>query len=643
MEHDTSLQAALAVSIALAAGMIAQSLAQHLRVPGIVLLLGVGVLLGPDVAGLVRPTALGPALPVLVGFAVAVILFEGGMNLSLQSLRSQARVIQRLITIGALVTAIGGTLVARLVMGWDWGLAILFGSLVVVTGPTVITPLLRQIRVTHKVETVLMAEGVLIDAVGAVLAVVTLEVVLSFSAESVADGFLGVLTRLGLGMGFGLIAGLAIAVMLRFKKVVPDGFENVLTLSIVLAVFQISNALLPESGIMTVTVAGMVVGNFRTRVLRDLMEFKEQLTLMFIGLLFVLLAADVRVDDVLGLGWAGVAAVAALMFLVRPINIWVSTAGSDLSGREKAFLSWLAPRGVVAAAVASLFAQTLATAGNPGGSDLRALVFMVIAGTVVVQGLSGGFVARLLGVHRGEQRGFVILGANEIGRLLARLLVERGIDVTLVDNNPSAVRAAEESGLQVIYGNIIETRTQERAGMDDRQGGIAATSNEEVNLIFANTAARDYGQKEIYIALRQTQISVHMELVEESGAEVLFGRQRDIELWMVRLRRSLTVIECWTFGEGAERTEGDEADAASDAGPFDFPEHLLLPLIVTRSGKAHPVGHQRPFKRGDNVQFLVVTEKRDDATAWLGRHGWSKTSDDAPDLAPEAARQEQAT
>jgi NhaP-type Na+/H+ or K+/H+ antiporter len=289
------MDAALTISLALAAGMVAQSLARHLRVPGIVLLLIAGVSLGPDGFGVVDPEALGSALQILVGFAVAVILFEGGMNLGLKRLRREAGVIRRLITVGALVTAVGGTLLARFVLEWDWRLAVLFGSLVVVTGPTVITPLLRRFKVTRKVETVLEAEGVLIDAVGAVLAVVTLEVVLSFSTESLAEGAVQLVSRLGFGFVLGCVAGLVIALLLRYKKVVPEGFENVLTLSLVLALFQISNAIMPESGIMTVTAAGIVVGNIRTRALRDLMEFKEQLTLMFIGLLFVLLTAFVRV------------------------------------------------------------------------------------------------------------------------------------------------------------------------------------------------------------------------------------------------------------------------------------------------------------------------------------------------------------
>jgi len=629
VEHGSSVDAALAVSIALAAGMVAQSLARHLRVPGIVLLLIAGVSLGPDGFDIVDPDSLGPALQILVGFAVAVILFEGGMNLGLKRLRRQAGVIRRLITVGALTTAVGGTLLAHFVLGWDWRLSVLFGSLVVVTGPTVITPLLRRFKVTHKVETVLEAEGVLIDAVGAVLAVVTLEVVLSFSTESLAEGAVQLVSRLGFGLVVGCLAGLIIALLLRYKKVVPEGFENVLTLSLVLALFQISNAIMPESGIMTVTAAGIVVGNIRTRALRDLMEFKEQLTLMFIGLLFVLLAAGVRVQDVLDLGWPGLMTVVGLMFLVRPVNVWVSTLGSDLNGREKAFIAWLAPRGVVAAAVASMFAASLDAAGIPGGKELLALVFLVIAVTVNLQGSTGGFVAAWLGLTRGRNRGYAILGANELGRALGRLLAEAGTEVVFIDNNPTAVRTVEQEGFKVVFGNVHEERTLARAALDERRGCIAVTPNEEVNLLFAGLAAEEFKLETIYVALRQTQSSITPETVTERGAEVLFGKPRDLDLWIVRLRRDLATPERWKL----ERKPRDEDKMSS----LEFTRQLVLPLLQHRGKKVQPIGQGSPPREGDEIDFVLFTEQLEKARSELHERGWRPVKDPEPEQVAEEA------
>ncbi|HEX2223020.1 MAG TPA: cation:proton antiporter, partial [Thermoanaerobaculia bacterium] len=321
---------ALTIALALAAGMIAQVLARHLRIPGIVLLLASGVLLGPDGLGVVRPGTLGHSLHDLVGFAVAVILFDGGMNLNLGRLRREARSIRQLVTAGAVVTAAGGALAARWILGWDWTLAVLFGTLVIVTGPTVITPLLRRIKVKERVATVLEAEGVLGDAVGAIIAVVTLEVVLSPAGPSLATGAWDLASRLGFGALLGAVAGLVLAALLRFQRLIPDGLESVFTLAAVVALFQGSNALMAESGILSVIMAGLVVGNARAHVVNELREFKEQLTILLVGLLFVLLAADIRLAEVYALGWPGLFTVLALMLLVRPANVLVGTFGSEL-------------------------------------------------------------------------------------------------------------------------------------------------------------------------------------------------------------------------------------------------------------------------------------------------------------------------
>ena len=305
MHSGTWNDPALIIAFALAAGMIAQTVARHLRVPGIVLLLATGVILGPDVLNVVRPGVLGESLFDLVGFAVAVILFEGGMNLHLGRLRREARSIRQLVTLGALVTAGGGALAARWILAWNWTTCILFGTLVMVTGPTVITPLLRRIKVKARVATVLEAEGVLVDAIGAIVAVVALEIAIGPPGRSVAFGAWDVASRLAIGAAIGAAGGLVIAALLRFEKAIPEGLESVLTLALVLLLYQGSDAIMPETGIVAAVAAGLVVGNTRAHVVAELLAFKEQLSVMLIGLLFVLLAAGVRVAEVAALGWPG--------------------------------------------------------------------------------------------------------------------------------------------------------------------------------------------------------------------------------------------------------------------------------------------------------------------------------------------------
>jgi NhaP-type Na+/H+ or K+/H+ antiporter len=398
MSPETHSDPALTVAIALAVGMVAQVVARHLRIPGIVLLLALGALLGPDGAGLVEPQSLAGGLHLLVGFAVAIVLFEGGLSLRLSLLRHQARSIRRLVTWGALITAAGGAVAAHYILDWEWPLSILFGTLVIVTGPTVISPLVRRLRLRHKVATVLEAEGIFGDAIGALVAVVTLEVILAPGGTSWTHGAWELLVRLGVGGLLGAFVGLLLAALLRYDFLIPTGLENVLSLATVLLLYQGSNWILPESGVVAVIAAGITVGNLESRQVEELREFKEQLTVLMLGMLFILLAADVGLSDIYALGWPGLLTVAALIFIIRPLNVLASTAGSDLNVRERIFIAWLAPRGIVAAAIASLFAQSLANAGIEGGQELRAMVFLVIAVTVTFLGLSSIPLSKALGL-----------------------------------------------------------------------------------------------------------------------------------------------------------------------------------------------------------------------------------------------------
>ena len=616
MEHARFDDPALQVALAMAAGVIAQSLARHLRVPGIVLLLGTGVLLGPDVLDIVRPRLLGETMHTLVGFAVAVILFEGGMHLNFRSLQRQARSIRQLVTVGALVTLFGGTMAAHLILGWGWVPSFLFGSLVIVTGPTVVTPLLRRIKLQRQVATVLEAEGVLVDAIGAIFAAVALQVVASpSSTQVVALAVWDLIARLAFGAFFGFGSGFAIALLLRRPRLVPDGLENVFTLSILFALFQISNAISAESGIVTVTAAGLAVGNVRTRALPDLMEFKEQLTLMLIGMLFVLLAADVRVQEVRSLGAPGLWTVLALMFLVRPLNVFVGTLGSDLKPREKLFMCWLAPRGIVAAAGASLFADTLTRAGFGIGHELRAMVFLVIAITVLVQGLTGGWVAHLLKLRRASNNGFVIVGANHLARALARVLRDAGQEVVMLESNPGACGEAQREGFRVLFGVGLNESILARAELDSRAGCIALTPNEAVNMLFARTALEDFKVPNVWVALRRGHSAVNADMVRQLGARVLFGEPRFIDLWTLRLERGLARVERWK--RSAENESDDE-----EIRDMRNKHKTILPLAVVRGRRILPIDATTTFKKDDELYVVLFEERRPIGVEWLDSKGW---------------------
>jgi NhaP-type Na+/H+ or K+/H+ antiporter len=606
---------ALVAALAMFVGVFAQVVARHVNVPGIVLLLIAGVVLGPDVSNVIRPQALGRGLEGIVGFAVAIILFEGGLNLNWRILRTQQKPIQRLVLVGGIITAVGGAFFAHVCLAWEWRKAFLFGTLVIVTGPTVITPLLRRIHARHSVETILEAEGIFIDAVGATIAVVALEVLLAPAGQRLGTAVFGILVRFGVGTLVGLLGGGAFSLLMRFRSALPEGLANVAALASAVVIFQLSNAITPESGITAAILAGMVVGHTQSYELGELREFKEQLTVLLVATLFVLLAADVRLREIRELGWPGVLTVLALILVVRPINVFSSTFRTDLGLREKLFLSWLAPRGIVAAAVSSLFAERMADAGLEGGAEIRALVFLVIAMTVLVQGMSAGWVASALGVRLPSEVGFVILGAHEAARCLGAVLAASGEEIVFIDTNADAARAAEEAGFKVVFGDGLDERALIKARVQTRRGCISATPNESVNFLFAKKVHERARGIATYVAIERKEAGVSSSMVKQNRSRLLFAGAHELSQWGTAKKRF--TAEAWTA----------LFDAPADTPSFDdLPLGTALPLAFTRAGLASPV--ERPYhaKRGDVVHLAIATEQTNEAEAWLSQNGWEKES-----------------
>jgi len=603
----------LTLSFAVLIGLLAQAIGRHAKVPGIVLLLIAGVGLGPDGANLIRPATLGSGLGGIVGFAVALILFEGALGLQFSVLRAQAKPIRRLVTVGALITAVLAAVTAKLVMAWDWRISILFGTLVIVTGPTVVTPLVRRLRLSGRLTTILIAEGIFIDAIGATIAVVALEIALAHTGSDVAAGALSIIWRFGVGALVGVGGGGFLVLLLRTSRLVPHGLENVLALAVAFVTFHVSSALVSESGITAAIVAGLIVGNAGIRLHGAVAEFSEQLTVLFVATLFVLLAADVRMPDVMALGWPGIGVVVILMFVVRPVNVFASTAGTDLSLREKLYLSWVAPRGIVAAAVASLFAIELAHEHVPGGVEMRALVFVVIATTVTLQGLTAALVGQLLGVRQPSRSGYIILSANTLARLLGRVLLDGGESVTMIERAEDVCDRARAAGFTVVHGDGVEASTLEAAGIDGAAHVIGMTTNEHVNLLFARTVAEEYRGAELYLLLEKTDTGVTPALAARHDFHVLFGVEHDLLVWLDRARRDDLTIGRWQLGEGF-----DEQALA------ELPAQELLPLTLLRGSTLQLITHASSPRAGDVMTVAIVRGYEPHATAWLVAHGWSE-------------------
>jgi NhaP-type Na+/H+ or K+/H+ antiporter len=610
--------AAMTVAVALLAGMVGQSLAYHLRLPGIVILLLFGVLLGPDCFHIIDPRWLEPGygLDGIIGFAIAIILFEAGMNLEWGQLRSEAPAIRRLVTLGAVITWVGATLAAKWIMGWDMRLSMLFGSLVIATGPTVVSPLLRRIRVRRNLQIILEAEGVFIESIGAIIAVLSF----GFMSADVPGG-IGVpgghvLTRLAIGALVGTAGGGLLMLLLRSRRVIPVGMEKVFALTLAWGIYQVSNALARDSGILAVVVAAVMAANVAKETMRGVRESKEPLTVMLVGVLLVLFAAEVRMSDVTALGVRGIAVVVVLMFAVRPLCVLACTTHSGLSGREKMFLSWIAPRGIMAAALAAVFYYSMRNLGIEGRESMRGLVFLVIMCTVFVQGLSGSMAAGWFGVRRPRGQGYVILGGNPLAVELARVLKSGGEESVLIDANPSLCNEVEAKGFRVLHGNALDERIMERAEIETRKAVISLLPNDGVNLLFARRAVDDYRADRVYVALHGGAIKpAH---ISEIRGRVLFGSAAEVDQWASRLGRGEALVEQWNFAGVPDPKANPTMPVAKEA------RTNVLPLAIARGATVRPIDDRYEPKKGDVATWLIFSRRDDDARAWLRARGWVK-------------------
>jgi NhaP-type Na+/H+ or K+/H+ antiporter len=489
---DNSFEIAQLMAITIAAGIGAQVLANYLRLPSIVCLLGFGILLGRDALNILHPELLGIGLEVLVSLAVALILFEGGLNLELRDVGKVSGSLRNLVTIGTMISLLGGGIAARWLAEFPWPIAFLYSSLVVVTGPTVIGPLLKNVRVERQVGALLESEGVLIDPVGAILAVVVLDIVVSGNADPLTVAVnLGV--RLAIGGGIGAAGGWLLGFFLKRAKFLSEDLTNLVVLAGMWGLYILSQSIISESGLMAAVAAGVVVRATGLPMERTLRRFKGQLTILAVSVLFVLLAADLSLASLVSLGWGGVGTVAVLMLAVRPLNVWACTWKSGLTWQQKVFAGWVGPKGIVSASVASLFAIVLTQNNVTGGDSIKALVFLTIILTVTVQGLTAGVVAKWLKLRSTEATGVLIVGSTPLSRLIGRLFQERGEAVAIVDTDPEACRAAEADNLRVFLSSALDAAVLEAAGLESMGTFLAMTSNGEVNAVAAQRAAEEFG------------------------------------------------------------------------------------------------------------------------------------------------------
>jgi NhaP-type Na+/H+ or K+/H+ antiporter len=505
-------------------GVAAQWIAWRLRLPAILLLLALGLLAGPGFGWLDPDKLFGHLLFPWVSLSVAVILLEGGLSLRLNVLREVGSVVFRLTTIGMLISWAVSTLAAHFLLGFEWRLASMLGAILVVTGPTVIAPLLRHLRLGGQVGSILKWEGIVIDPVGVVLAVIVFAAVRAGSVDDLAGHTMRtlVLTTV-VGVGLGLLGALILYIPLR-RYWIPDSLQAVALLAIGLGVFTAANQMQEEAGLIAVTVTGIALSNQRRVAVRHLIEFKEHLTILLVSCLFIVLAARLKREQLAELDWRALTFVLVLIIVARPLAVLVSTWGSSLNRRERLFLASMAPRGIVAAAVSSVFALYLSQSGVANAGQIVPLTFAVIIGTVTFYGLLAAPLAQRLGLARPDPNGVLFVGTNTWSRALAELLQSEGVPVLLVDSAWETVSAARQSGLPTFFGSILAERTREEVDVSQLGQLVAMTSNDEVNSLACLRFIEDFGRGGVYQLSFDQGRSARRESVSlEQRGRLLFG------------------------------------------------------------------------------------------------------------------------
>lgn len=486
----------ISLSAVLVLGIAAQWLGWRLKLPSILILLLAGIVAGP-VTGFIDPRTLaGPLLYPTVSLAVALILFEGGLSLTLKEFRSVGGATLRLIVIGAPVSLALTAVAGHWILGLDWGLSLLLGAILVVTGPTVIGPLLQQIRPSGAIGPILKWEGIVIDPLGAMLAV------LVFQILSTGDAPLPIIAAtvaktLVVGSVLGLAAAALLVILLR-RFWVPDFLENPVALMLVVCAFTLANLFQHESGLLAVTVMGFVLGNQKFVPVHHIVEFKETLRVMLLGFIFILLAASLEPADLGLFGFASIEFLIVLIVIVRPAAALAATLGSQLSRQERFFLACVAPRGIVAAAVSSIFALRLSETGYPGGEKLAAVTFLVIIGTVAVYGLGAAPLAKRLGLAKAQPQGILFLGGRFWVRRVAKFLKDEGFAVMIVDDNRRNVLASRMEGVPATYASVFSEPVLEQVELGGLGRLLAMTSNDDSNSLACVHFARVFGRDQIY-------------------------------------------------------------------------------------------------------------------------------------------------
>ncbi|MGM0896822.1 MAG: cation:proton antiporter [Bacillota bacterium] len=479
-------------------GVLSQWIAWRLRLPAIVLMSIAGLLIGPIFAVISPEESFGDLFRPLVSLAVAIILFEGSLNLNFKEIRGFNKPVWRIVTLGALLAWMGGTLASHYVAGLSWAVSFVIGGLFIVTGPTVIMPLLRQAKLKSRPAALLKWEGIIVDPFGALLALFAFQFVLFAEGEVTAAAFglffLASLFATVLGAG----AGLGMGWMFE-RGQIPEFLKSPMVFGVVLLTFVLSDIVMHETGLLAVTAMGMVMANMNITSINDMRHFKETMSILLISSVFMMLTASLSMEVLLEIfNWSIISFVLVMLFIVRPLSIWISTIRTDLSWQEKALVGWIAPRGIVALTVSGYFASVLLDAGFEDAELLTALTFALVFSTVVAHGFSITWVGRKLGLASAEEPGIIIIGASRFTTALSKVLHDMGKNVLLVDDSWGRLQKARQLGIKTYVGNILSEHTEYEVDLTPYEKMLVASETDSFNALVVNNFVPEMGRINLF-------------------------------------------------------------------------------------------------------------------------------------------------
>ncbi len=575
------MQADILISLATIGvlGIACQWLAWLVRLPSIMFLLVCGLIIGP-LTGMLNPDELfADLLFPLISLSVAVILFEGSLTLKIDEIRELRSVVRNLISIGALITWVITAWATHILLDFEIRLAFLFGAVVVVTGPTVIMPMLRTIRPNANISNILRWEGIVIDPLGALLAVLVFDFIISSQRENALGSILLIFGNIVLiGTAIGALAALALGFVLK-RHLIPEYLRNVLALTLVFAVYVMADTVEHESGLLAVTIMGMTMANMKDIDIDDILDFKETLSVLLISALFIVLAARADVFLLFDIGVPALLVLASVMLIARPLAVFVSTIGSDLDFRERLMIAWIGPRGIVCAAVAALFAIRLEEAGYDEARLFVPLAFLIIIGTVLIQSMTATYLAHILGVREPPPKGLLIIGAGNVARTIGKALQELDFKIVLTDSNWENTSLARMEGLDTYYGNPISEHADRNLDLVGIGRMLAMSGRVNLDILAGLRFRSEFGSNNVFeVATTRDQVITDKHKIST--------RHRGKQLFGEEITHG--ILASWIRG-------GAEIRNTQLSEEFDFETYIgrygedCIPLFaIDLKGRLHP-------------------------------------------------------